>query len=102
MSEAHLRSTIANADRPQAPRQPLLLRRAIDWLSLAATPTFAAMALLTGFAGDGPLDQLCSAGHGGSALGGMAAMYALMSAFHTPPWLRLISARRDGVRAAAE
>ena len=56
------------------------------WLGLAATPTFAGMALATALAGDGPMDAMC--GHGGP-LGGMVPMYLLMSAFHLPPWLRL-------------
>ena len=67
------------------------------WLCLAATPTFAVMALLTGVSGGGPMDMLCSAGHG-SPLAGMVPMYLLMSAFHSAPWLRLISGRRSGVR----
>jgi hypothetical protein len=62
----------------------------VDWLSLAAAPTFAVMALLTGVGG---ADRLCSAVHG-APMGGMAAMYALMSAFHSPPWLKLICRRR--------
>ncbi len=60
---------------------------AADWLSLAAAPTFAVMALVTAAGGPGPLDMLCS---GASPLGSMAAMYGLMSAFHAAPWLRLI------------
>jgi hypothetical protein len=54
-------------------------------LSLAAAPTFAAMALVTALTGPGPMETLCA---GGSPLGGMAAMYLLMSAFHVAPWLR--------------
>ena len=34
---------------------------AADWLCLAAAPTFAIMALLTGVLGGGPPDMLCSA-----------------------------------------
>jgi hypothetical protein len=67
------------------------------WLRLAAAPTFAAMALLTGVAGGGPLDALCTAGHG-SALNGMVPMYLLMSAFHSAPWLKLISTGGNGAR----
>jgi hypothetical protein len=67
-------------------------RGAADWLSLAAAPTFAIMALLTGVLGGGPLDMLCSA----SPLSGMVPMYLLMSAFHSAPWLKLISSRRSG------
>ena len=52
---------------------------AADWLSLAAAPTFAAMALLTAVVGGGP-------------------MYLLMSAFHSPPWLKVISSRGNGSR----
>ena len=68
------------------------------WLALAATPTFAIMAMLTAVLGGAPADMLCSAGHGLS-LGGMAPMYLLMSAFHSAAWLRLISGRRRGMRA---
>ena len=67
--------------------------RATDWLSLAAAPTFAVMALLTGAPGGGPSDLLCSAAHDTSPLSGMALMYVLMSAFHAAPWLKLISSR---------
>jgi hypothetical protein len=67
---------------------------AADWLSLAAAPTFAMMALLTGVLGGGPLDALCAAAPDASPLTGMVAMYLLMSAFHLAPWLKLISSRR--------
>jgi hypothetical protein len=66
----------------------------VAWISLAAAPTFAIMALLTGPFGGRPTDVLCSAAHGVSALGGMAPMYLLMSAFHSAPWLKLIVRRR--------
>jgi predicted phage tail protein len=61
------------------------------WLSLAAAPTFAVMALLTHFGG-APMDALCSAGTS-LHLGGMVPMYLLMSAFHSGPWLKLIGGR---------
>jgi hypothetical protein len=64
-----------------------------DWLSLAAAPVFAIMALLTAFVGNGPVDALCATVFGTSAFGGMTPMYLLMSAFHLAPWLRLISGR---------
>lgn len=63
------------------------------WLSLAAAPAFAIMALLTAADG-GPTDILCGAATGSSPLGGMVPMYVLMSVFHAAPWLRLISRRR--------
>jgi hypothetical protein len=66
---------------------------AADWLYLAAAPTFAIMALLTG-AGGGPPDVLCSAAQTASPLSGMVPMYLLMSAFHSAPWLKMISSRR--------
>ena len=71
---------------------------AADWLCLAAAPTFAIMALLTSVLGSGPLDALCSTAHA-SPLGGMVPMYLLMSAFHSAPWLKLISRRRSAVRS---
>jgi hypothetical protein len=39
------------------------------------------------------------AAHDVSPLSGMAAMYLLMSIFHSPPWLKLISSGRKGRRA---
>jgi hypothetical protein len=69
---------------------------ATDWLCLAASPTFAIMALLTDVLGGGKLDPLCSATHNASPLSGMVLMYLLMSAFHSAPWLRLISSRQSG------
>jgi len=71
---------------------------AADWLCLAAAPTFAIMALLTGVLGGGPPDMLCSASPDASPLSGMVPMYVLMSAFHSAPWLKLISRRRTGAR----
>ena len=71
---------------------------AADRLCLAAAPTFAIMALLTGVLADGPPDPLCSAAQDASALSGMVPMYLLMSAFHSAPWLKLVSSRRSGAR----
>lgn len=67
---------------------------AAGWLSLAAAPTFAIMALLTGILDGGAPDVLCSAVQGASPLSGMIPMYLLMSAFHATPWLKLMSHRR--------
>jgi hypothetical protein len=68
---------------------------AADWLSLAAAPTFAIVALLTVVRGGGPVDMLCAAAKTTSPLSGMAVMYALMSAFHLSPWLKLIVSHRS-------
>ena len=62
-------------------------------LCLAATPAFAAMALLTGLSND-PMNQVCAIGTG-SLLSGMLPMYLLMSVFHSPPWIRLIIGRKE-------
>ena len=67
---------------------------AARWLALAAAPTFASMALLTGFSGEGAAATICSAAHDASPLNGMVLMYLLMSAFHLTPWLNLIA--QDG------
>jgi hypothetical protein len=67
---------------------------AANFLTLAAAPTFAIMALLTAVLGGGSPEALC----GASPLTGMVAMYLLMSAFHLAPWLKLISGRaRSGI-----
>ena len=65
----------------------------VPWLHLAATPVFALMALLTGFLEAAPGDVLCGWGQGVFALSGMVPIYALMSAFHAGPWIRLIFRR---------
>ena len=75
-------------------------RRAVDWLSLGAAPTFAFMAALTAVLGGGVHEMSCRAGSRTSALTGMVPMYLLMSAFHFAPWLKLISRRRSAARAA--
>jgi hypothetical protein len=49
------------------------------------------MALVAAVHGGGRPDMMCSGG--GSPLSGMATMYALMSAFHLGPWLRLLPRR---------
>jgi hypothetical protein len=74
---------------------PVLLRAA-DWISLAAAPTFAIMALATGIHGSGSPDILCSATQDAWPLTGMVSMYLLMSAFHSPPCLKRIFRRGSG------
>lgn len=70
---------------------------ATDWLCLAATPAFAVMALLA-IGHDGGADMFCPGTHGMSPPGGMSLMYALMSIFHSTPWLKLISNRLGRTR----
>ena len=72
-------------------RSPAAAPIVADWLGLAAAPTFAVMALLTCVPGADA--DICSAAHGVSPLSGMVPMYVLMSAFHSAPWLKLISRR---------
>jgi hypothetical protein len=65
---------------------------AAKWLSFAAAPTFAIMAVLTIVLDNSVPNALC-AETGSLWPGGMAPMYSLMAAFHLAPWLRLISRR---------
>ncbi len=93
-----LNRVVSHQEQLQARRDPAaagnaVALRAADWLCLAATPAFAVMALLTAVLGSGAPDMLCSAMQA-SPLSGMVPMYVLMSAFHSAPWLRLISGRR--------
>jgi hypothetical protein len=62
-----------------------------DWLSLAAAPTFAGMAVATTVLGGDGSGLMCLAAPHTLPLTGMQPMYVLMSAFHAAPWLRLIS-----------
>jgi hypothetical protein len=89
MSEPHTRACVGGAICTEDGNAAAI--GGADWLSLAAAPTFAIMALLTSAFGDSHADMLCVAGHYASVLGGMVPMYLLMSAFHSAPWLRLIS-----------
>lgn len=70
-------------------------------LRLSAAPTFATMALLTYASGGDAAMLLCSTGHGMSPLSGMGPMYLLMSAFHSTPWVNLISRGRDAAAKEA-
>ena len=64
-------------------------RGTAQWLSFAATPSFAILALLT--TGGAAPDIMCM--HGAGALGSMSLMYGLMALFHLSPWLRLVGRR---------
>jgi hypothetical protein len=75
----------------QAARRNAVARKASDALALAASPTFAVMALLSGVP-EGGHAEMPGAAHHASALSGMVTMYVLMSVFHAAPWLRLFRA----------
>lgn len=89
MSEVYASASARGAIRHPVPG-------AAGWLCLAATPTFAIMALFTAFPGGGQMQAqmqaMCLTEM--SPLGGMTAMYLLMSVFHSPPWLKLLAGRR--------
>lgn len=88
-------STVTGLINREVTSQALPRMGADRWLSLAAAPTFAIMALLTGIHGGAMPNMLCSAAQDASPLTGMVPMYLLMSAFHLAPWFRLFSRRRD-------
>ncbi len=87
MTEAATGGGVCDATRNENANTAAL--GAADWLGLAAAPTFALMALLTGALGGGQMAMMCSTAPDASPLSGMAAMYLLMSAFHLTPWLKL-------------
>ncbi len=70
---------------------------AADCLALAAAPTFALMAVVTGIL-EGAHQMTCAATMPFASLGGMAPMYVLMSGFHFTPWVKLISRWRSCAR----
>jgi hypothetical protein len=71
-------------------------RNVTTWLTLAAAPVFALMALIA--ATDPPPLALCASGAGLLPIDGMIVMYLLMSLFHLPPWLRLVRRRLPWVQ----
>jgi hypothetical protein len=88
MSDAYPSGYASGIIRSECGRAATL--RTADWLCLAAAPTFAIMALLTSILGGGQPNILCSSAEHTLPLSGMTPMYLLMSAFHSPPWLKLI------------
>jgi hypothetical protein len=66
-------------------------RGVAGWLALAASPTFAVMALIA--ANDATGITFCSLGQHMLPIDGMTEMYLLMSLFHLSPWLKLASSR---------
>lgn len=85
MSEARIDKRAASGGYP-APG-------ASGCLSLAAAPTFAAMALWTGLS-SGQSDAPATIMQHASPLHAMTLMYCLMGVFHFSPWMQLISGRR--------
>jgi len=67
--------------------------RVADALALAASPTFAMMALVMAVT-SGSSAATSGMGAHVSPLGGMVTMYLLMSAFHASAWLKLLRAGR--------
>ncbi len=92
MSDIFMTSPPAGSRQVFGNNRASAARVAADWLCLAATPTFAIMALLTACGGGQP-DILCAAMRHASPLSGMVPMYLLMSVFHLAPWLKLICGR---------
>jgi hypothetical protein len=88
------RTATAGSDGDNLPPDASTSLGVAEGLCFAATPSFALMAILTVAHHATPADILCSSGHDASPLGGMLAMYVLMSAFHLGPWLKLISTGR--------
>src|SRR4051812_5905768 len=74
--------------------------RLARWLGLAATPTFAIMAVLTAVLGSGTMDMLCAGGDG-SPLGGVVPVDFLVSAVPSAAWLKLVSGAARGIRGGA-
>jgi len=93
-----LSNMTGSIDREVIPSRERLKASADDWLPLAAAPTFAIMALLTGVFGGGQPDGLCAATQHTSPLSGMVPMYLLMSVVHFAPWLKLIPRRQSRAR----
>ena len=89
MSEAYCGDSASGAIGQERGPAPAL--GAAGWLGLAAAPTFALMALLKAVTAGA--DMICSGVQDAFPLDGMVTMYLIMSAFHLPPWLRLISGR---------
>jgi hypothetical protein len=69
----------------------LRARGVAGWIGLAASPTFALMALIA--AADTPRMAMCASASAMPPIDGMAWMYLLMSVFHVSSWLKLGSGR---------
>src|ERR1700681_3789586 len=96
MSEAYAGGRACDAIRHENGNAAAL--GAAGWLSLAAAPTFAIMALLTGALGGGAPDTRGPRAPEASRLSALVPMYSLRRAFHSRPWLKLLCSRRSGPR----
>lgn len=76
----------ASASLPEARSALRVVRR---WISLAAAPVFAIMAIVC-VVWPGPMALMCAGDAGAFSLTGMAWMYALMSVFHAGVWLQVL------------
>jgi len=95
MSTFHIVTEIPTGENSGSGRTAVLAVG--KWLGLAASPTFAIMALWTAAFSAQP-DMLCTAMRTAPAMSGMTLMYLLMSVFHLSPWLRLIVSGLNGTR----
>jgi len=74
-------------------RSKPVARRVAAWLGILATPTFAALAVLTYVDKGSAMHTMC--GVDAPPMAGMDAMYLLMSVFHSAPWLKLVAKRTN-------
>lgn len=62
-------------------------------LHLAATPTFAVMAVFSGLSGHAASAMWCTMPGAGPGMDGMTLMYVLMALFHAGSWITLACRR---------
>src|SRR5260370_11745923 len=87
MSEAYGGGPTSGAIRYERDNGPA--RGAADWLSLAAAPTFAIMALLTAVVACAPGESLCVAAHD-LPPSGLGPIFVLLLGLPFSPWLELL------------
>jgi hypothetical protein len=91
---AQTESMVAPTTEPFAAKRRGAVLEVSHVLRLAAAPVFAIMALVTQIHRDGA-PGMCASTQEAWPLSGMVSMYLLMSIFHSPPWLGLISDRNQ-------